>query len=50
VAISGTLTTSNETTDYGYFSLADIADMDVIETHRTRIDDIFSFPKDIILK
>jgi ADP-ribose pyrophosphatase YjhB (NUDIX family) len=40
--LGGTLTTSNETTDFGYFSPAEIATMDVMEHHVERIEDSFS--------
>jgi ADP-ribose pyrophosphatase YjhB (NUDIX family) len=40
--LGGTLTTSNETTDFGYFSAAEIAAMDVMEHHLGRIADAFN--------
>ena len=40
--IGGTLTVSDETTDYGYFSWGEIKRMDVMETHMERLTDIFS--------
>jgi ADP-ribose pyrophosphatase YjhB (NUDIX family) len=40
-AIAGTLTTSNETTEYGYFSAEAIAQMDVMEHQVERIHDAF---------
>jgi 8-oxo-dGTP pyrophosphatase MutT (NUDIX family) len=40
--IGGTLGLSNETTEAGYFSLADIEAMDVMEHHRERIQDAFA--------
>jgi ADP-ribose pyrophosphatase YjhB (NUDIX family) len=40
--IGGTLTTSDETTAYGYFTWDDIAHMDVMETHVERLRDVFS--------
>jgi ADP-ribose pyrophosphatase YjhB (NUDIX family) len=40
--IGGTLTTSAETTEYGYFSWENIARMDVMETHVERLRDVFS--------
>jgi ADP-ribose pyrophosphatase YjhB (NUDIX family) len=40
--IGGALTTSDETTDYGYFSWDEIARMDVMETHVERLTDVFS--------
>lgn len=41
--ISGELGLSDETTDAGYFTPAEIATMDVIETHRQRITDSLNF-------
>jgi ADP-ribose pyrophosphatase YjhB (NUDIX family) len=38
----GTLSLSDETTDYGYFSWEEMARMDVMETHVERLTDIFS--------
>ena len=40
--IGGSLTLSDETTDYGYFSWDDIARMDVMETHVERLGDVHS--------
>ena len=40
--ISGELSTSNETTDFGYFSLDQIEGMDLMEHHRARIMDTFA--------
>jgi hypothetical protein len=40
--IGGTLTISDETTEYGYFSWENIARMDVMETHVERLRDVFS--------
>ena len=40
--IGGTLTLSDETTDFGYFSWEEMAQMDVMETHVERLTDIFS--------
>jgi ADP-ribose pyrophosphatase YjhB (NUDIX family) len=40
--IGGTLTISDETTDYCYFSWDEIAHMDVMETHVERLTDVFS--------
>jgi ADP-ribose pyrophosphatase YjhB (NUDIX family) len=40
--IDGTLSLSDETTDYGYFSWEEMAQMDVMETHVERLTDIFS--------
>lgn len=37
--IGGELSTSNETTDYGYFALDQIENMDLMEHHRERIMD-----------
>lgn len=39
--IAGTLGISEETTEYGYFSLNEIASMDVMEHHVERIQDTF---------
>jgi ADP-ribose pyrophosphatase YjhB (NUDIX family) len=41
-AISGTLSTSNETTEFGFFSAQEIFEMDVMEHHQERIQDAFS--------
>lgn len=40
--IGGSLTLSNETTEYGYFSLEEIAAMDVMEHQMERIHDAFA--------
>lgn len=40
-AIAGELCLSNETTEYGYFSLAELEQMDVMEHHLERIRDAF---------
>ncbi len=40
-SIGGTLRISNETTEYGHFSLSQIADMNVLENHVERIEDAF---------
>ena len=40
--IGGTLTISDETTDYGYFSWDEMARMDVMETHVERLTNVFS--------
>ena len=40
--IGGSLTISDETTDYGYFSRDEMARMDVMETHVERLNDLFS--------
>ena len=40
--IAGTLSISDETTEYGYFSLNDITSLDVMEHHLERIQDAFS--------
>ncbi len=40
VQVGGELQLSNETTAYGYFDRAEIANMDVIEPHTERIQDI----------
>jgi ADP-ribose pyrophosphatase YjhB (NUDIX family) len=41
-AVRGTLTLSDETSAYGYFAWAEIAHMDVMETHVERLKDVFS--------
>jgi ADP-ribose pyrophosphatase YjhB (NUDIX family) len=41
-AIGGTLSTSDETTDFGYFTPDEIWRMDVMETHVERHNDLFS--------
>jgi hypothetical protein len=40
--IGGSIATSEETTDYGYFSWDEMAHMDVMETHVERLTDVFS--------
>jgi 8-oxo-dGTP pyrophosphatase MutT (NUDIX family) len=40
--VGGRLGLSDETTDYGFFSRAEIATLDVMEHHRARIDDGFA--------
>jgi ADP-ribose pyrophosphatase YjhB (NUDIX family) len=40
-SIAGTLSISEETTEYGYYSLNEIASMDVMEHHLKRIQDSF---------
>lgn len=39
--IEGELQLSNETTGYGYFGIDEIANMDIIEPHSERIQDIW---------
>jgi ADP-ribose pyrophosphatase YjhB (NUDIX family) len=39
VPLSGTLSLSNETTEVGYFTPAEIAALDLIDSHRERVDD-----------
>ncbi len=41
--LEGKLSTSNETTDCGYFSKDEIASMDLLSIHRERIEDGFVF-------
>lgn len=41
-SIAGTLSISDETTEYGYFSLNDITSIDVMEHHLERIQDAFT--------
>ncbi len=48
--IGGTLGLSNETTDAGYYSLAEIAKMDIIEIHQERIRDAFANNTQVIVK
>jgi hypothetical protein len=40
--VGGALSISNETTDCGYFSPAEIEGMDVMEHHCERIEDAFA--------
>jgi ADP-ribose pyrophosphatase YjhB (NUDIX family) len=40
--IGGSLSISEETTEYGYFSWESMAQMDVMETHVERLKDVFS--------
>ena len=49
-AIDGTLSTSRETTEFGYFSEAAIAPLDLMEHHRERIQDSFSQPAATVIK
>jgi ADP-ribose pyrophosphatase YjhB (NUDIX family) len=42
----GELGLSDETTEAGYYTPAEIAQMDVIETHRQRINDALAFQQD----
>lgn len=39
--IGGKLTTSDETTEFGYFSLPEIGSLDMLEIHNERIEDAF---------
>lgn len=39
--ISGTLSLSDETTDFGYFSAAECASLEIFSNHRERIQDAF---------
>ncbi|MBM3130868.1 MAG: NUDIX domain-containing protein [Chloroflexi bacterium] len=39
--LGGELTTSNETTEFGYFSLPQIYQMDMLQVHIERIEDAF---------
>jgi ADP-ribose pyrophosphatase YjhB (NUDIX family) len=41
-SIAGTLSISEETTEYGYYSLNEIVSMDVMEHHLERIKDTFT--------
>jgi ADP-ribose pyrophosphatase YjhB (NUDIX family) len=49
-AIAGDLTLSDETTEFGYFSQADIAQMDVMESHVERLVDAFTANPEVIVK
>ena len=49
-AIAGTLTTSNETTEYGYFSAEAITQMDVMEHQVERIHDAFLEQTQVVVK
>ena len=40
--IGGTLGLSDETTEFGYFTLAEIEGLDVMDHHRERIADAFA--------
>ena len=40
--IGGELTTSNETTDFGYYSLPEMKKLDMLEIHMERIEDSFT--------
>jgi len=48
--IGGQLGLSNETTDVGYFSLDEIANMDVMEHHQQRIDHALLKAKETIVR
>ena len=41
-SVGGTLRTSEETTDVGYYSRPDIEDMDMSDLNRQRVDDAFA--------
>jgi len=48
--LGGELGLSNETTDVGYFSIDEINNMDVMESHRIRIDDALIGKKETIIR
>jgi 8-oxo-dGTP pyrophosphatase MutT (NUDIX family) len=48
--IGGELGLSNETTEVGYFSMAEIAKMDVMESHVERIEDALAYQGTTIVK
>lgn len=47
---SGALQLSAETTDFGYFSEAEMESMDIIETHRERITDSFASQREAFIR
>lgn len=46
----GTLGVSSETTDYGYFSLAESQHLDLIEHHRERLVDTFAATHEVVVR
>ena len=50
VVVDGKLTTSNETTEFGYLSLPEIYKMDMVPHHVERIEDIFQEPPQLFVR
>ena len=50
VVVDGKLATSNETTEFGYFSLPEIYKLDIVPHHVERIEDIFKEPPKMFLR
>lgn len=48
--VGGALTLSNETTDHGYFSVDELAGMDVMENHLERIKDAMTYQQQAIVR
>ncbi len=48
--IGGELSLSNETTDYGYFTLAEIAGMEMLGRHRERVVDTLEKHPETLIK
>jgi 8-oxo-dGTP pyrophosphatase MutT (NUDIX family) len=46
----GTLGVSSETTDYGYFSLAESEHLDLMEHHRERLVDTFAAAHEVVVR
>jgi ADP-ribose pyrophosphatase YjhB (NUDIX family) len=49
-AIGGALTLTNETTEYGYFSQIEIAEMDVMDLQVDRIQDAFAVQTTVLVR
>jgi ADP-ribose pyrophosphatase YjhB (NUDIX family) len=49
-AIAGDLTLSDETTEFGYFSPDEIAQMDVMDPHIERVADAFAAHAEVVVK
>lgn len=49
-AIAGDLTLSDETTEFGYFSPAEIAQMDIMDPHVERLVDAFAAHSEVVVK
>ena len=50
VVVGGELTTSDETTEFGYFSLQEIHNMDLLQTHAERIEDAFQQQSQVFIR
>jgi ADP-ribose pyrophosphatase YjhB (NUDIX family) len=49
-AIAGDLTLSDETTEFGYFSPAEIVQMDIMDPHIERLVDAFAANPEVVVK